>query len=113
MTEKDKNNYTFDYPIVLNDPFPFQKRSHYKKRNESINIEKKSQRTARKNKNKRNDKSKKIPKRKSDLLEEKIITLSEDSDSDESNKIPKLKSEAKASRLKNKNNKRKKIIFYH
>ena len=108
MTEKDKNNYTFDYPIVLNDPFPFQKRSHYKKRNESINIEKKSQRTARKNKNKRNDKSKKIPKRKSDLLEEKIITLSEDSDSDESNKIPKLKSEAKASRLKNKNNKRKK-----
>ena len=109
MTEKDKSNYSFDFPIILNDPFPVQKKSPYKQKNEFINTEKNSQRTVRKKRNKRNYKSKNIPKRKSDLLEEKIITLSEDSDSDDFNNIPKLKSEAKVSKLKyNKNNKRKK-----
>lgn len=108
MKEKDKSNYSFDYPIVLNDPFPIQKKSPYKKINESIPTEKKSQRTVRKKRNKINNKNKKIPKRKPNLLEEKIITLSEDSDSDDSNNIPKINSEVKVSRLKtNKNNKRK------
>ena len=108
MKEKDKSNYSFDYPIVLNDPFPIQKKSPYKKINESIPTEKKSQRTVRKKRNKINNKNKKIPKRKPNLLEEKIITLSEDSDSDNSNNIPKINSEVKVSRLKtNKNNKRK------
>ena len=108
MTEKDKSNYSFDYPIILNDPFPSQKMSPYKKRNVSFNTEKKSQRKPKNQRNKRNNKSKKVPKRKSNLLEEKIITLSEDSDSDDSNNLTKINSEVKVSRIKsNKNNKRK------
>ena len=110
MMEKDKSNY-FDYPIVLNDPFPVRKKNPYpyKKGNETINKEKKSQKKSRNQRNKRNNKNQKTPKRKSNLLEEKIIELSEDSNSDNSINLPKINSERKVSKLKNnKNSKRKK-----